>query len=127
DLALDLANAVEGLIETNAVGHPDLPFEPRDVVAERIEQSVSIAQCCATALGAFAFAEEALEHDARMRLGRKRRRWRRPGETILIDARVAVVAHAGERVQIHRQLERRQLPVAAHLLRRNLVDGGAEM
>ena len=48
-------------------------------------------------------------------------------ETILIDAGVAVVAHAGERVQIHRQLERRQLPVAAHLLRRNLVDGGAEM
>ena len=78
------------------------------------------------AAGAAALAEEALEHDARMRLGRERRRRRRPGEAILIDARVAVVAHAGERVQVHRQLERRQLRVAADLLRGDLVDRRAE-
>ena len=43
DLTLDLANAVEILIEANAVSDSDLPFEPRDIVAERIEQTVSIA------------------------------------------------------------------------------------
>ena len=74
DLALDLANGVEVLIDANAVGRPDFPFEPRDIVAERIEQAAPIAQCGATAAGAVALAEEAFEHDPRMGLGRKRRR-----------------------------------------------------
>ena len=61
-----------------------------------------------------------------MRLGGERGRGRRPGETILIDARVSVVAHAGERVQVHRQLERGQLGLAADLLGRDLVHGRAQ-
>jgi hypothetical protein len=74
DLALDLANSVEVLIDTNAVGRSDFPFEPLDVAAERIEEAVPITQCRATAVGAFSLAEETFEHDAGMRLGRKRGR-----------------------------------------------------
>ena len=61
-----------------------------------------------------------------MRLGRERGRGRRPGEAILINARVTVVAHAGERVQVHRELERRQLRLAADLPCGDLVDRRAE-
>ena len=103
DLPLDLANAVEILIDAHAIGHAHALLEPRDVFAERIEQAGATAQRRAARGRVAALAEQALEDDARMRLGRKRRRRRRPGEAILIDARVAVVAHAGERVQVHRR------------------------
>ena len=63
--------------------------------------------------GAAAFAEQPLEHDARMRLGRQRRRRRRPRQVVLVDARVAVVALPDRLQQVHRQLERRQLRLAA--------------
>ena len=74
DLALDLANAVEVLIDANAVGHPHSLLEPRDVVAERIEQAGPTVPRRAPGGARSAFAEEALEHDARMRLGGQRRR-----------------------------------------------------
>ena len=74
NLALDFANAVEVLIDANAVGHADSPLEARDVVAEGIEQAGPGSQRRAPGGGRSAFAEEALEHDARMRLRRKRRR-----------------------------------------------------
>ena len=62
-----------------------------------------------------------------MRFGGQRCRRRRPREAILIDAGIAVVADARERIQIHRQLERRQLRVAADLLGRNLIHRRAEV
>ena len=62
-----------------------------------------------------------------MRLGGKRRRGRRPGETVHVDARVAVVADPRKRVEIHRQLERRQLRFLADLLDRELIGGRAEL
>src|SRR5437016_3356111 len=74
DLALDLANAVEVLIDANTVGYPHSPLEPRDIVVERIEQAAPAAQRRAPSGGGPAFAEEALEHDAWMRLGGKGRR-----------------------------------------------------
>ncbi len=76
---------------------------------------------------AAALAEQPLEDDARMRLGRQRRRRRRPGEIVLIDAGVAVVALADRLEQVHRQLERRQLRLLADLLRGDLIDRGAEV
>ena len=52
--------------------------------------------------GAPPFAEQALEDDPRVGLGRQRRRRRRPREIVLIDAGVAVVALADGREQVHR-------------------------
>ena len=74
DLPLDLANGVQVLIDANTVGPADFPFEPRDVVVERVEQAGPTAQRRFPRGGRSAFAEEALEHDAWMRLGWKRRR-----------------------------------------------------
>ena len=126
DLPLDLANAVEILIDANTIRDAHALLEPRDVSAERIEQAGAAAQRLAARGRVAALAEEALEDDARMRLGGERGRRRRPGEAILIDAGVAVVAHAGERVQVHRQLERRQLRLAADLPGGDLVDRRAQ-
>src|SRR6266516_243133 len=72
DLALDLATAVEVLIDANAIGYSHSPLEPRDIVVERIEQAAPAAQRRAPGGGGSAFAEEVLEHDARMRLRGKR-------------------------------------------------------
>ena len=77
--------------------------------------------------GAAPFAEQALEDDPRVGLGRQRRRRRRPREVVLIDAGVAVVALADGREQVHRHLERRQLRLLADLLGGDLVDGRAEV
>src|SRR2546422_3028704 len=74
DLALDLANAVEVLINATAIGYSHSPLEPRDIVVERIEQAAPALQRSAPSGGGSAFAEEALEHNARMRLRGKRRR-----------------------------------------------------
>jgi hypothetical protein len=126
DLPLDLANAVEIMIDSNTIGDAHTLLEPRDVSAERIEQAGAAPQCLAARGRVAALAEKALEDDARVRLGRERSGRRRPGQAILIDARVAVVADAGERVQVHRELERRQLRLAANLLGGDLVDRRAQ-
>ena len=127
DFALDLPNAVEVLVHSRAVASAHTLLELGDVPGERIEQTGSILERRPAGGGVAALAKQAFEDDARMRLGRKRSRGRRPGKAILIDARVTVVAHTGERVQIHRELQRRQLRLAAHLLGRDLVDGRAQV
>ena len=127
DFTLHLTNALEILIQAHAIGSAHALLDLRDAPGERIKQAFPIAQRRAARGRIAALAEQALEDDARMRLGRKRGRRRRPGEAILIDAGVTVVAHAGERVQIHRELERGQLRLAAHLLGRDLVDCRAQI
>jgi len=47
-------------------------------------------------------------------------------DAVLIHARVTVVAHAGERVQVHRELERRQLVSRPDLPGGDLVNRGAQ-
>src|SRR5262245_26866824 len=78
DLPFDLTNTIEILINTHAIGNAHALLEPRDVDAERVQQASSIVQSRATRGGIAALAEQALEDDARMRLGRKRSRRRRP-------------------------------------------------
>src|SRR4029077_16210305 len=126
DLPLDLANAVEIMIDANTIRYAHALLEPRDVSAEGIEQAGATAPRVAARGRVAALAEEALEDDARVRLGRERGGRRRPGEAILIHARVAVVAHASERVQVHRELERRQLRLAADLPGGDLVNRRAQ-
>src|SRR5215831_21013469 len=78
DLPFDLTNTIEILIHTDAIGNSHALLEPRDVQAERVQQTPSIAQPRAARGSLAAFAEQALEDDARMCLGRKRSRRRRP-------------------------------------------------
>src|SRR5215831_14401281 len=90
DLTFHVTNAIEILIHANAIGNADTLLELGNVDAERIQQASSIAQSRAARGSVAALAEQALEDDARMRLGRKRSRRRRPREAILIDTRVTV-------------------------------------
>ena len=62
-----------------------------------------------------------------MGLSRKGRRWRRPREIVLVDARIAVVALTHHLEQIHRQLQRRQQCFLADLLRSDLIDRRAQV
>ena len=73
DLTLDLPDAVEILVDADAVGRPDHPLEARDVFAERIEQAGPASQRRLTLGEGSAHTEEALEHDARMCFRRKGR------------------------------------------------------
>ena len=68
--------------------------------SSRLDRFFSAARRSA---GAPALAEEALEDDPRMGLGGQGGRRRRPGEVVLVDAGVAVVALADGREQVHRQ------------------------
>src|SRR5262249_37715138 len=122
DLTLDLTNTIEILIHAHAIGNSHALLEPRDVHAERVQQASAIAQPRAARGSIAAFAEQAFEDDARMRLGRKWSRRRRPREAILIHACVTVVAHTGEWIQVHRKLQRSELRLPAYLLGRDLVD-----
>src|SRR5437868_6589974 len=62
-----------------------------------------------------------------MSLRRKGCRRRRPGEVVLIDAGIAVVALSDDGKQVYRQLQRRELRVAADLLSGDLIDRCAEV
>ena len=46
DLALDLANAVQVMVDANAVGRPHLLLQTRDFVVERIEQAATAVRRC---------------------------------------------------------------------------------
>ena len=105
----------------------ELPLQPGDVFAHPVEQAGALAERGAPLRRAAAFAEEALEDDARMRFRRQRGGGRRPREVVLVDAGVAVVALPHHFHQIHRQLQRRQLRLLPHLLRGDLIDGRAEV
>src|SRR5688572_12498334 len=78
DLTLHLTHTVEILIQAHAIGNAHPLLEPDNVRSERIEQACPIAQRSAACVRIAAFAEQALEDDSRMSLGRKRRRRRRP-------------------------------------------------
>ena len=75
DPALHLADAAELVIDADPVSRPQLPLEFRHVFADPIEQAGPFAECRASVVNASALAKESLENHARMRLGRKRRRW----------------------------------------------------
>src|SRR5690606_3163203 len=64
-------------------------------------------------LGGAAVAEQALEDEPRIILGRQRLGRRSPRERVEVYAAVAVLALSGQEIQIDRELERRQHGVAA--------------
>ena len=122
DAALHLAHGVEILADPGAVGGAELPLQAGDVLAHPVEQARPAPQGGAPVRGAAPFAEQALEDDARVRLGRQRGRGRRPRQVVLVDAGVAVVALPHHVHQVHRQLQRRQARLLPDLPRRDLID-----
>src|SRR5262249_18315060 len=76
DLPLDIADTLEIVIQASAIGSAHTLLESCDVHAERIQQASAIAQSGTASGGVAALAEQTLEDDARMRLGRKGRRRR---------------------------------------------------
>ena len=74
NLALDLPDAVEILVDAGAVGGPHHSSEARDVVVEPVEQAGPALERRAAFGEGSAFAEETLEDKTRMRFGRQRRR-----------------------------------------------------
>ena len=127
DAALDVAHGIQVLAEARAIPGPDFPFKAGDVLAEPIEQTGAFAQCRHAIDDAAAFAKQALEHNPGMRLGGQRRRRRGPGEIVLIDTGVTVVALADDLHEVHRQLQRGQLSLLADVLSGDLVHGRAEV
>jgi hypothetical protein len=78
DLTLHLTYAVEILIQARAIGNAHALPDPGDVRSERIQQARPVVQRSAARVCIAALTEQALETNARMRLGRKRSRRRRP-------------------------------------------------
>ena len=125
--ALDFADGVEVFVHLRAIACAELPLQAGDVFAHPVEQAGAAAERLAPIRGAAAFAEQALEHHARMRLRRQGCRRRRPGQIVLVDAGIAVVALADHFHQVHGELERRELGFLPHLLSGDLIDRGAEI
>src|SRR5437763_14422803 len=69
DLTLHITNAVEILIPAGAIRSAHALLELRDIHAERIQETSSIAQPRAARRRIAAFTEQAFEDDSRMRLG----------------------------------------------------------
>ena len=78
DFMLDLTDALEILLQAREIGRTHLSFDLRDAPGVRVEQAFAIAQPGAARGRIAALAEEALEDYARMGLGRKWGRRRRP-------------------------------------------------
>jgi len=78
NLTLDLTHTVEILIQAHAIGNADALLHPGDILGERIKQACPMAERGASCVRIAALAEQALEDDSRMGLGRKRGRRRRP-------------------------------------------------
>ena len=95
------------------------------VAADRIENAAVLARPRQPLLGCAAIAEQPLEHDPRVVLGRERRRRARPRQRVHVDAGVAVLALPAEEVQVDGQLQRRLRRVFADVRGGNLIRGDA--
>ena len=69
-------------------------LEAFHVTDDRIQQTSSLAQSGLTFFGRPALSKQTFENDARVSFRWKRRGWRGPGQIILVDARIAIVALA---------------------------------
>ena len=122
DPAFHLAHRVQVLPDPVLIAGSQLAAQPRQVGGHPVQDAAALLQFRAPALGAAAVAEQPLEDDAGIRLGRQRRRGRRPRQVVLVGAGVAVVAVAHLGQQVRADLERRQRRVRADRARGNLID-----
>ena len=128
DAALDVAHRVEVFVELALVARADLALQPRDAAGHVIEDALLIVEPRAPRgrIGAVVIAEQALEHRARIDLGRQRAGFGPPRHRH-VRAGVSRVAIAGERLRLEAELHRRQLRVFAERFRRNLIGRDAKL
>ena len=110
-----------------AVAGAERPLQAREILVDAIEQAALLLHPVEPLFRRAAFAEQPLEHDARVVLGRQRRRRRLPRHRVHVGAAVARFALAAEdEIDFRRdQLHRRQHRVLAELRGRDLVGGRA--
>src|SRR5690606_4456874 len=113
DTALDLAQRREVIVDLPAIGRAERACEAREILADRVEDAAVLMRERHALLGGAAVAEQALEDEPRIILGRQRLGRRSPRERVEVYAAVAVLALSGQEIQIDRELERRQHGVAA--------------
>ncbi len=127
DPPFDLTHRVEVFADAAAIRRAELPLEAAHVLADPVEDAAVPAQLGLAFGRAAAIPEHAFEHHARIGLGRERRGRRRPRQRVHVGAGEAVVAGADDVVEVGRELERGQRRGLADLLRRELVDGHAQL
>ena len=119
--------AVVAQLQDLAVAGSDAFLQAGDFCIKSVEQAGAFAQGRLALSGVAAFAEKHFEDDARMRFGRQRGGGRRPGEIVLVDARISVVALTHGLQQVHRQLERRKLRLFPGLVGEDLIHRDADV
>src|SRR5690606_5157566 len=105
DAPLDLAQGVEVVADLAAVGRAERAREAREIRRHGIENAAVLSRAREALLVRAAVAEQALEDEPRVVLGRQRARRRTPRQRVQVNAAIAVLAHAREEAQIDRQLE----------------------
>ena len=107
DAPLDVPDRVQILGDARPIARAERPLQPgRSASVTESRMLRSLSQPCRPLLRRAAAAEQTLEHDPRIRLGKQRRRRRAPGDGVQVDAAVAVLAHADVLEQIEADLER---------------------
>jgi hypothetical protein len=104
DAPLDVPHTVQVLAHLGPVRRPQLPLQPANVVFDEVQEAGPAAQGRLPVRLVAPLAEEHFEHQPRMRLGRERRRGRRPRQVVLVDAGIPVIALADDLHHVHRQL-----------------------
>ena len=126
DTAFDLADGVEVFADFGLIGGAEAAFEAGNIFGHPVEEARAFAEGGAAFGDAAALAEEAFEDDTRVGFVGEGRGGRGPGEIVLVNAGVAVVALAGGLEHVHREFERGELGGLADLLGGELVGGGGE-
>ena len=122
---LDLPHVVEELAQADAVRRRQILLEPRNLIHHRIQDASRLLPAAA-ALGArAAVAEQFFEDEARVVLHRQRRGRGLPRDGVSV--RAAERRLAREHRFFDGQLERGKRRVLPDVLRRDLIDGGAEV
>ena len=125
DSPFDLADRIDVFRQLGAVGRSEPPLQTGEVLEHRIENALVLARLGGAPRRGAAVAEQPLEHDARIVLGRQRRRRRGPRQRVQVGAAVAVLALPGQEIEIDGELERRQRRLLAEHRRGNLIGGDA--
>ena len=110
DAPLDLAHGVEVFRDSRAIARAERSLEPREILVDAIEQAALPLHPIEPLFGRAAFAEQPLEHHARVVLDRQRSRGRLPRYGVHVRAAVARLALAAEHeIDLRRDhLHRRQ-------------------
>jgi hypothetical protein len=126
DALLDGPHGLEVLGELHAVARPERALKTLHLIGHRIENAARVPRPREPLGGGAPLAEQAVEHHARLRLHRERRRRRSPRNRVGVETVRAAVAR-NRRRGLDGELERRQLRVTAQRVRRDLIHRRGEL